>query len=187
MMRFPIEVLAVLVAGSFAGCSKGEPVSSPPPVEVVAPEPTAPGVAVADPCALFTGDDFAAVFDKAAADPGRNEDSTWAVCSYAFADYARSNIGYGLDVKVTKGSVTRDAFMESYEALAGRMQAVDGVGDIAYLLPAANAESSIGMFVLVGRTGLVLSLYEPRTMMNGQGAIQAVARKIVKRLAGTRS
>ncbi len=189
MKTFPTPALALLVTAQLAACSKTSPPPTAPPAEAPAEVPASgtTSAPVVDPCDLFTREDFAAVFDKPAADPDRDNDATWAVCTYAFADLARGNTAYGLDIKVLKASFTREGFEASYEALAGRMKAIGGIGDVAYLLPAADADSATGLFVLAGRTSIVLSLYEPPPAAQGQARIQAAARRIVKRLASSKS
>jgi hypothetical protein len=141
---------------------------------------------ISDPCSLFTKTDFMAIFGKAAADPDRDNFPQWSTCSYQFADPASqaADTAYGLDVKLLKGDFNRQKFEDTYQVLQSRLQKLDGLGDMAYLLPSASADNSTSLFVLKGTASFTLSLLEPTSVTEAQKQteLKAVAQKILARL-----
>jgi hypothetical protein len=180
MMRSP-AILLVLVA---LGCGKANDAAAPAvPVgaETPAEAPAEAVAAVADPCTLFTADDFVAVFGTTAMAPDRIHDSAWVSCSYGFSEYRASDTAYELELRV----ITREREREPLEyvtKLQGR--AVDGIGDRAYLMPAAGPDSHTFLIVFRKKTIFELGLLEPPKVgaTRVEAELVAAARRVVARL-----
>jgi hypothetical protein len=126
-----------------------------------------------------------AVFNKAANEPDRDDFPEWSSCSYEFAESAEtSTIVYGLEIRLLKGDFAREKFESTYQTLQPRLQKVEGLGEAAYLLPAANPANVTSLFVLKGKTSFTLSLLEPASIKEDQrqNELKATAQKIVQRL-----
>ncbi len=179
----PVSPAVTPKPGATRSAAKASPVSSKAPASTkVAQTGT---TSTADPCSLFTKEDFAAVFSKAATDGDQENFSEWSSCSYEFADLAQtSDTAYGLEIRLLKGDFTRQKFDSTYEVLLPRMQKVDGLGDIAYLLPSDSADNVAALFILKGKTSLSLSMLElpSVTAAQKQTELKAAAQKLLAHL-----
>ncbi|HEX2909209.1 MAG TPA: hypothetical protein VH186_00270 [Chloroflexia bacterium] len=152
-----------------------------------APAGKAASLKSANPCTLFTKDDFAAVFGKAAADPDHYGTNTSEKCNYGFAEQVGPDpdLAYGLEIDLSKQVLSKqqlDIRFQQYRR--GGFQDVSGAGDAALFHLSSQPDESSVLLVVKGERLFTLTLIQPQSVSGDQIKEQLVnaAQKIASRL-----